>query len=104
MSDGFNPQREICTEKYNVDNQDRLLKKQKLYDKQNREKIKTRKMIYLNIRYKTDLNFCSICKTRSRIRQALQGKTKSSSTKKFLGKDVETYRNGIKFQLTPEMT
>ena len=75
-----------------------------MYDKQNRGKTKTRKKIYLNNRYKTDINFCLICKTRSRIRQALQGKTKSSSTKDILGIDIETYRKWIKSQFTPEMT
>ena len=42
MSDAFNPQCKFCTKKYYVDNQDRLLNKQKLYDEGNRDKVNTR--------------------------------------------------------------
>ena len=102
MSDGFNPQCKLCTKKY-IDNQDRLLNKQKLYEKQNRDKINAREKIYLNNRYKTDIIFRLICKTRSRIRQALKGKIKSSSTIDILGIDINTYKRWIEFQTTPEM-
>ena len=44
-----------------------------------------------------------ICRTRSRIRQALRGKTKSSSTINLLGMDIETYKKWIQWQFTPEM-
>ena len=44
-----------------------------------------------------------ICKTRSRIRQALNENSKSISTKKFLGTDIDTYRKWIEWQMTPEM-
>ena len=47
MSDGFNPQCKFCTKKNYVDNQDRLLNKQKLYDKENRDKINTRMNEYI---------------------------------------------------------
>ena len=47
--------------------------------------------------------FCLICKRRSRIRQALQGKTKSSRTKDIVGIDIETYRKWTKSHFTPEM-
>ena len=60
-------------------------------------------MIYSNIRYKTDIYFRLICKTGSEIRQALDGKLKSISTKRELGIDIDTYRKWIKFQFTPEM-
>ena len=55
------------------------------------------------MRYKTDINFRLICKTRSRSRQALAGKIESSSAINILGIDNETYRNCLKFQYTPEM-
>ena len=70
----------------------------------NHDKITARKKIFLNNRYKTDNNFRLISKTRSRIRTALQRKTKSSSTINILGIDLDTYRNGIEFQMTPDMT
>ena len=44
-----------------------------------------------------------MCKTRSRIHHALNGKTKQSSTKEILGIDIDTYRKWIEFQFTPEM-
>ena len=103
MGDGFNPQSKFCTKKCYIDNQDRLLNKQKLYDKQNRDKTNAREKTYLNNRYKTDINFRSICKTRSRIRQVLKGKIKSSSTIEILSIDLITYKQWIEFQMTPEM-
>ena len=53
---------------------------------------------------KTDVNFRLIRNTRRRIHHALNGKSKSSSTKEFLGIDVDSYRKWIEFQFTPEMT
>ena len=41
--------------------------------------------------------------TRRRIHHALNGKSKSSSTKEFLDIDVDSYRKWIEFQFTPEM-
>ena len=52
---------------------------------------------------KTDIYFHLIKNTRNRIYQALKGKVKSSSTKEILGIDVETYRNWVEYQMTPEM-
>ena len=45
-----------------------------------------------------------ISKTRSRIRKALQGKTKSSSTITILSIGLDTYGNWIEFEMTPDMT
>ena len=39
MSDGFHPQCKFCGKKFYVDNQDRLLNKQKFYHKDNRDQI-----------------------------------------------------------------
>ena len=103
MRDGFSPQCKFCTKNLDIDNQDRLLNKQKIYNKQNRDKITAREKVYLNSRYKTDFNFRLICKTRSKIRQALKGKIKSSSTIDILGIDINTYKRWIEFQMTPEM-
>ena len=44
-----------------------------------------KKKIYTNNRYKTDINFRLICKTRSRIYKTLKGMTKQSSSIDILG-------------------
>ena len=54
--------------------------------------------------YKTDINFRLICKTRSRTRQALRGKVKSSSTKNILGIDIHTFKKWLEYQMTTDMT
>ena len=107
MSDGLQSQCKFCVNEYNknyyVANQDRLLNKQKLYNKENRDKINTRMNEYVKNRIKTDVNFRLICNTRRRIHQALQGKTKSSSTNDILGIDIDTYKKWYEFQFTTEM-
>ena len=67
--------------------------------------MSTRTKIYSNIRYKTENNFRVTRKTSSRIRQALRGKIKSSSTstKGILGIDNKTDRKWIEYQMTPGM-
>ena len=45
-----------------------------------------------------------ITKSRSRIRKALQGKTKSSSSINILGIDLDTYRKWVEFQKIPDIT
>ena len=52
---------------------------------------------------KTDVSIRLIRNTRRRIHHALNGKSKSSSRLDILGIDVETYRNWIELQFTPEM-
>ena len=54
-------------------------------------------------RIKTDVNFRLIRNTRRRIHHALNRKSKSSSTREFLGADIDTYRKWVEFQMTPEM-
>ena len=66
MSDGFKPQCKFCTRKYFLDNQDRLVSNQRLYDKQNRDKINTRMNDYIRIRKESNLNFRLACNLRSR--------------------------------------
>ena len=61
-------------------------------------------MIYSNNKYKSNINFKLIRKTRSRIYKSLKGMTKQSTTKEILGIDIETYKKWIEFQFTPEMT
>ena len=84
-SDEFDPQCKFCIKKFYVGNRDRLLNKQKFFDEENSDrrkeyqlknhfKIFAREKIYSINRYKTDINFRLICRTRSRIREALQKK------------------------------
>ena len=74
MSDGLQSQCEFCLNDYNknyyVANQDRLLNKQKLYNKENRDEINTRMIEYVKNRIKTDVNFRLIRNARRRIHQA----------------------------------
>ena len=58
---------------------------------------------YVKNRIKTDVNFRIIRNTRRRIHQALQGKTKSSSTRDILGIDIDLHRKWIEYQITPEI-
>ena len=74
---------------YYLDNRDRI----KEYQLKNHDKIFARKKIYSISGYKTDINLRLICKTRSRIRQALNRKIKSSSTLGILGIGIDTYKN-----------
>ena len=115
MRDGFQPYCKLCIKKYYnenlvkikkyyLDNRDRLVSNQRLYDQQNRDKINTRMNEYFKNRTKTDVNFRLIRNTRRRIHHALNSKTKSSSTRDILGIDIETYKKWIEFQFTPEMT
>ena len=80
MSDGVQSQCKFCVKDYNknyyVDNKDRLLNKQKFYDKRNCDKINTRMNEYIKNRIKTDVNFRLIRNTRRRIHHALNGKSK----------------------------
>ena len=66
-------------------------------------KLRLRKKFIWIIK-KTDKIFRLFCRTRSRIRQALQGKMKSSSTIDNLGIDINTYKRWIELQMTPNMT
>ena len=95
-----------------------VIQKQRIYDSENREKIINRnedyrlqhhnkimavKKIHTNNRYKTDINFRLICKTRSRIYKTLKSLTKQSSSINILGIDIDLYRKWLEFQFTPEM-
>ena len=60
-------------------------------------------IFYGRNRRKTDVNFRLIRNTRWRIHHADNGKSKSSSTRDILGKDVDLYRKWIEWQFTPEM-
>ena len=84
---------------FNSDNQGRI----KGFYSKNYGKIIARKEISSSNRYRTDIGFRLICKTRSGIQQALKSRPKSSSTKLIFGIDIITYRKWIELGL-PEMT
>ena len=93
--DGLYPLCVICRKDSYIKNLDKIKK----YNEQNRERRNT----YLKNKRQTDVKFRLISNTRSRINHALNGKSKSSSTKEILGIDIDTYRKWIEFQFTPEM-
>ena len=70
-----------------------------MYDKHNRAKINSNE----RMRRQIDINYRLIKNTRCRIYHVLNGKTKSSSTLDILGIDIQTYKNWIAWQMTPEM-
>ena len=85
--------------RYYLDNRDRI----KEYQLKNRDQINTQMNEYIKNRIKTDVDFRLIRNIKRRIHHALNGKSKSSSTKEILGLDVDSYRKWIVFQFTPEM-
>ena len=84
---------------YYFQNRDRI----KEYQLKNHDRIMAQKKIFTNIRYKRDINYRLICKTRSRIYKTLKGMTKQSSSINILGIDIDLYRKWLEFQFTPEM-
>ena len=90
--DGYRSECRFCVTEYN-----------KNYYNINRDLELERCKKYKNNKYKTDINFRLIKRTRNRLYQALNGKTKPSSTKDILGIDIDLYRKCLEFQFTPEM-
>ena len=107
MKDGLHPHCICCVKDYNKNyynkNRDRLINKQIIYDKQNRDKINEYQKQYIKNKRESDVKFRLITNTRNRIYQALKGDLKSSSTKEILGIDIDLYRKWLEFQFTPEM-
>ena len=98
----------LCRLQKSITKQTKLLQHResrpnKKYQLKNHENILAQKRISSNNKYKSDISFCLICKTRSKIRQVLKDKVKSSSTIDILGIDLDTYRKWLEFQLTREM-
>ena len=90
----------LINEEYKTKNKDEINLYKKNYFQHNKNKIYE----YRKNRRKTDVNFRLICNTRRRIHHALNGISKSNSTKEFLGIDIETYKKWIEWQMTPDMT
>ena len=105
MIDGFKPPCKFCTKKYYIDNQDRLVSNQRLYDKQNRDKINTRMNDYFRIRKKSNLNFKLACNLRSRTYQAFKSENVRKTNKTFdlLGCSHSLFKDWIAHQLYGNM-
>ena len=88
---------------YYLQNRDRIINRNKEYQLKNHDKIIAQKKIYSNNKYKSDINFQIICKTRSRIYKSLKGMIKQSSSRDLLDIDIDTYKKWLEFQFTPEM-
>ena len=57
---------------------------------------------YMKNRTKMDFSFSLIRNTRGRFHDALNGKSKSSSTRDILGTDINLYKKWIECQFTTE--
>ena len=88
---------------YYENNRDKIRSLQKKNYNEIRDVIIKNQNNYERNRRKTDVNFRLFRNTRRRIHHALNGKSKSSSTREILGIDIETYRSWIEWQMTPEM-
>ena len=106
-SDGLRSNCKFCVIQrqriYDSENRERIINRNKDYRLKNHDKIMAQKKIYTKNRYKTDINYRLICKTRSRIYKTLKGMTKQSSSINILGIDINLYRKWLEFQFTPEM-
>ena len=97
MSDGFQPKCKFCTQKYFVDNHDRLVSNQRLYAKQNRDKINTRMNDYIKIKKESSLNFKLAGNLRSTTYQASKSQNVRKINKTFdlLGCSHLFFQDGI---------
>ena len=109
-NEGLNPQCIFSRKKYYTENPDRIKDyyldnwdRTKEYQLRNHDKNNARKKTYSNDRYKTDINFRLIQKTRSRIFEVLQRISKSTLSKENLGTDIDSYRRGIEYHMTPNL-
>ena len=88
---------------YYEDNRENIRSLQKKYYDDNRDVIIKKRVEYEKNRLNTDVKYRLIKNTRRRIHHALNGKSKSSSTRDILGIDIDLYRKWLEFQFTPEM-
>ena len=85
---------------YYEQNREERKEQQKAYRKQNRDK----RRIYKRNKHKTDLNFKLSQNLRTRVRAALNGKSKSKNTLKLLGCSVDFFKKHIESQFEPGMS
>ena len=88
---------------YYENNSEKIRSLQKKYYDENRDVIIKNKINNEKNRLHTDVEYRLIKHTRQRIHHALNGKSKSSSTKEILGIVIDLYRKWLIFHFTPEM-
>ena len=100
-SDGFHPQCKFCIKEFYVDNKNRLLNKQNLYNEQNRHIIKTRLKEYFKDRKESDINFKLASYTRNWFYKAYKAQNVMKTNKNFdsLGRSSGFFKKWILHQL-----
>ena len=88
---------------YDCENREKIKNYKKQYFQQNKGRISEYKKQYVKNRIKTDVNYRLIVYTRNRIYKFLKGMMKQSSSRDELGIDIDSYKKWIEFQFTPEM-
>ena len=96
----------FCSKKYYLENRNRTVNNQKLYNKQNRDKINTRLKEYLKKRKESDINFKLACSLRSRTSKAFKSQNVRKINKTFdlLGCSHSFFKRWIIHQLYGYMT
>lgn len=89
-----------CRSIYYKKNAKKRREYQRNYDREHRKE----RTMYANKRRKTNPQCKMKSRLRARLAQALNGKSKSSSTIELLGCDIDYFVNYIKIQLLPGMT
>ena len=76
--------RNVKQKEYESENREKIKEYKRQHFQHNKNKINESRKIYFKNRRKTDVNFRLICNTRRRIHHALNGESKSISTKEIL--------------------
>ena len=98
-NDGLNPKSLVCRKYYYNLNQNRF----KIHQKKYNEQLTGKRNLYAKNRRKIDVIFRLIVNTTRRIHHVLKEKILSSSAVDVLWLDIDTFRNWVEYQFTPEM-
>ena len=90
----------IKAKKYREEHKEEI----KIYLKRNKEKINNTRAKYRKNRHKTDINFKIRCNLRTRIWCAIKNTTKSATTIKLLGCEIDYLLFHLQSQFKPGMT
>ena len=88
---------------YDCENREKIKDYKKQYFQQNKGRINEYKKQYVKNRIKTDVNYRLIVYTRNRSYKSLKGMMKQSSSRDILGIDIDTYKKWLEFHFTTEM-
>ena len=105
-NDGLKAICKFCRKKYYLENRYRIVINQKLYNKQNRDKINNRMKEYLKNRKKSDTSFKLACNLKSRTSKAFkpQNVRKIKKTFDLRGCSQSFFKRWILYQLYGDMT